>query len=93
VFKAAVQFAQTEGFIPAPETAHAVKVAIDEALKAKEEGVSKVIAFNFSGHGLLDLAAYDAYHQGELEDYALPEESIKAAMANLPEVPQEIAAG
>jgi len=92
VFKAAVQFAQTEGVIPAPETAHAVKVAIDEALKAKEEGVSKVIAFNFSGHGLLDLAAYDAYNQGSLEDYALPEESIKAAMAILPEVPTEYAA-
>ena len=92
IFDAAVQFARTEGIVPAPETAHAIRAVIDEAIKAKEEGVSKVIAFNFSGHGLLDLAAYDAYNQGSLEDYALPEESIKAAMAILPEIPTEYAA-
>jgi tryptophan synthase beta chain len=84
-FEAAVQFAQTEGIIPAPETAHAVKVAIDEAIKCREEGTSKVIAFNFSGHGFLDLAAYDAYIQGELQNYAYPEEKIKEAMKDLPE--------
>ena len=68
-FEAAVLFARTEGIIPAPETAHAVRAAVDEALKAKETGEEKVIAFNFSGHGLLDLAAYDAYFSGELENY------------------------
>jgi tryptophan synthase beta chain len=91
-FEAAVQFAQTEGIIPAPETAHAVKVAIDEAIKCKEEGTSKVIAFNFSGHGFLDLAAYDAYIQGELVNYAYPEEEIKEAMKTLPEVPEAVGA-
>jgi tryptophan synthase beta chain len=87
-FQAALQFARTEGIIPAPETAHAVKVTIDEALKCKEEGTSKVIAFNFSGHGLLDLAAYDAYLQGELQNYDYPEESIKEAIQDLPIVPE-----
>jgi len=61
VFKAAIDFSRTEGIIPAPETAHAVKAAIDEALKAKKEGRKKVIVFNFSGHGLLDLKGYDDY--------------------------------
>ncbi len=67
VFEAAVQFARTEGIIPAPESAHAVRAAIDEALRCKEEGSSEVIAFNLSGHGKLDLSAYDAYLRGELE--------------------------
>ena len=87
-FAAALQFARAEGIIPAPETAHAVKVAIDEAIKCREEGVSKVIVFNFSGHGLLDLAAYDAYLGGELKDYEHPEEKIKAAIELLPEIPE-----
>ena len=68
VFEAAVLFARTEGIIPAPETAHAVKAAIDEALRAKEENRDGVILFCFSGHGLLDLSAYDAYLRGELKD-------------------------
>ncbi len=85
-FSAALQFAQTEGIIPAPETAHAVRVAIDEALKCKEEGTSKVIVFNFSGHGFLDLSAYDAYMQEELVDYEYPEELIVEALKELPEV-------
>ena len=84
-FDAAIQFTRAEGIIPAPETAHAVKVAIDEAIKCREEGASKVIAFCFSGHGLLDLAAYDAYIQGELQNYAYPEEKIVEAMKDLPE--------
>ncbi len=67
VFEAAVQFARTEGIIPAPESAHAVRAAIDEALRCKEEGSEEVIAFNLSGHGKLDLGAYDAYLRGELE--------------------------
>ena len=66
VFDAAVQFAQAEGIIPAPESSHAIKAAIDEALRAKEEGKERVILFNLSGHGLLDLGAYDRYFAGEL---------------------------
>ena len=85
-FEAALQFARTEGIIPAPETAHAVKVAVDEAIKCREEGIGKVIVFNLSGHGLLDLAAYDAYLGGELKDYEHPEEEIKAATELLPEI-------
>ncbi|MFN8103772.1 MAG: TrpB-like pyridoxal phosphate-dependent enzyme [Acidimicrobiia bacterium] len=68
VFDAAVQFARTQGTIPAPETSHAVRAAIDEALAAKESGEDKVILFNYSGHGLLDLAAYDDYLHGRLVD-------------------------
>jgi tryptophan synthase beta chain len=89
-FSAALQFAQTEGIIPAPETAHAVKVAIDEALKCKEEGTAKVIVFNFSGHGLLDLSAYDAFMQEELVDYEYPMDKIEEAIKELPEVPEAI---
>jgi tryptophan synthase beta chain len=67
VFEAAVQFARTQGTIPAPETSHAIRATIDEALKAKEEGVDRVILFGFSGHGLLDLQAYDDYLNGRLD--------------------------
>jgi tryptophan synthase beta chain len=67
VFEAAVQFARTEGTIPAPETGHAIRAVIDEALKAKEEGVEQVILFSYSGHGLLDLSAYDDYLHGRLD--------------------------
>ena len=87
-FEAAVQFARTEGILPAPESAHAIRVAIDEALKAKAEGKSRVIAFNLSGHGHFDLGAYDAYLSGKLEDYEYPEEKVKEAMGHLPEVPE-----
>lgn len=84
VFEAAVKFLRAEGFIPAPESAHAVKVAIDEAIKCKEEGVSKVIAFNVSGHGLLDLNAYDQYLHGTLQDTSYPADEVKEALNNLP---------
>jgi tryptophan synthase beta chain len=67
-FEAAVQFARTEGKLPAPETGHAVRAAIDEALAAKEAGEERVILFDFSGHGLLDLSAYDDYLAGRLLD-------------------------
>ncbi len=67
VFEAAVQWARTQGTIPAPETGHAIRATIDEALKAKEEGVARVILFNYSGHGLLDLQAYDDYLNGRLD--------------------------
>ncbi len=85
-FDAASIFAKTEGFIIAPETAHAVKAVVDEANKAKEEGKEKVIFFNNSGHGLCDLAAWDAYNSGKLQDYEHPEEAIKEALKKLPKV-------
>ena len=67
VFESAVQFARAQGTSPAPETSHAIRAAIDEALKAKEEGVERVILFGYSGHGLLDLGAYDDYLNGRLD--------------------------
>ena len=72
--------------MPAPESAHAIRVAIDEALKAKKEGKSRVIAFNLSGHGHFDLGAYDAFLSGKLEDYEYPAAKVKEAMTHLPEV-------
>jgi len=84
-FSAGVLFAQTEGIIPAPESAHAIRVAIDEALEAKEKGEKRVILFNLSGHGLLDLAAYDAYNQGRVVDDTL-EISQDEIKARLPQV-------
>ena len=86
VFEAAISFARTEGFVVAPETAHAVKVVMDEALKCKESGEAKTIVFNNSGHGHFDLAAYEAYFAGKLKDYAYPEEKIKEALKDLPKV-------
>ena len=86
VFEAALQFARAEGYIGAPETAHCIKATIDEALKCKETGESKAILLAFSGHGHFDLAAYDAYLGGELEDYAYPAEKIQEALKSLPEV-------
>ena len=86
VFEAAITFAKTEGIIPAPETAHAIRAAMDEAIKCKETGEEKVIAFNFSGHGHFDLSAYDAYLGGKLEDYEYPDEKIKESLKNLPKV-------
>ncbi|MEX1255494.1 MAG: TrpB-like pyridoxal phosphate-dependent enzyme [Dehalococcoidia bacterium] len=84
VFDAAVQFARSEGIIPAPESAHAIRCAIDEALAAKEAGESKVILFNLSGHGHFDLGAYDQYFAGELQDYAYPAEDVREAMKAVP---------
>ncbi len=85
VFEAAILFAKTEGIVPAPETAHAIKGAIDEAIKCKETGEEKCIVIGFSGHGHFDLAAYDAYLAGTLEDYEYPEGKIKEALAELPD--------
>ena len=85
-FEAAVSFARAEGFISAPEPAHAIKVVMDEALKCRESGESKVIAFNFSGHGHFDMAAYDEYFAGRLPDYEYPGEKIKEALKELPKV-------
>lgn len=84
VFEAAIIFAKTEGIIPAPETAHAIRIAIDEALKCKETGEKKTIAFNFSGHGFFDLSAYDSYLEGKLENYEYPDDKIKESLKKLP---------
>lgn len=85
-FEAAITFARSEGIIPAPETSHAIRAAIDEALEAKKTGEKKVILFNFSGHGHFDMSAYDNYFSGKLVDFEYPEAKIKAALANLPKV-------
>ncbi len=87
-FEAGVQFARTEGIIAAPETNHAIAAVIQEAKKAKEEGKEKVILFNMSGHGLIDLAAYDAYFSGKLSDYELPEEEIERALKAIEPLPK-----
>ena len=87
-FQAGVTFARTEGFISAPECNHAVAMAIREALKAKEEGKEKVILFNWSGHGLVDLAAYEAFFRGQLQDHPLPEEEIERALTAIQDLPK-----
>ena len=86
VFEGAVRFARAEGIVPAPESAHAVRAAIDEALRCKETGEEKVILIGLSGHGHFDLAAYEAYLRGQLVDYEHPEEAIQQALADLPRV-------
>jgi len=86
VFQAALSFARAEGHIPAPETAHAIKAAMDEAIKCRESGEAKVIAFNASGHGHFDLSAYQRYMAGELQDYELSDEELQKSLQDLPEV-------
>ena len=85
VFQAAVMFAQFEGILPAPEAAHAIRAAIDEAIAAREEGRPRTILFCLSGHGHFDLASYDAYLSGRLQDYEHPGAEIAEAMETLPE--------
>jgi tryptophan synthase beta chain len=87
-FEAGILFARTEGFISAPETNHAIAAVIEVAKQAKEEGREKTIFFNWSGHGLVDLAAYEAYLAGKLEPYALPEEEIQRALRAIAELPK-----
>ena len=87
-FEAGVQFARVEGFISAPETNHAIAAVIDAAKQAKEEGVEKTILFNWSGHGLVDMAAYDAYLANKLEAYELPEEEIARALRAIDGLPK-----
>jgi tryptophan synthase beta chain len=86
IFKAALQFARTEGHIPAPEPAHAIKVVIDEALKCKESGEKKTILLALSGHGHFDLGAYDEFLSGKLQDYEYPKEKVEEALAKLPKM-------
>lgn len=82
-FRAGILFSQAEGIIPAPESTHAIAAVIREALKAKEEGTEKVILFNLSGHGLIDMASYDKFLSGELRDYDIPDEDIARSIAQL----------
>jgi tryptophan synthase beta chain len=86
-FDAALSFARAEGHLVAPETSHAVKEAFDEAMRCKESGNAKVIAFNASGHGHFDMGSYEKYFAGDLTDYEYPEERVQEALARLPEVP------
>lgn len=86
VFEAAVQFARTEGIIPAPEPSHAIRAAIDEALACKKTGEKKNILFLLCGHGHFDMSAYDNYLTGKMVDYAYPEEEVRKAMAAIPAV-------
>ncbi|HNQ04207.1 MAG TPA: TrpB-like pyridoxal phosphate-dependent enzyme [Thiobacillaceae bacterium] len=85
-FEAGVAFARAEGIIPAPESCHAIRACMDEALRCKESGEPKVLFFNLSGHGHFDMASYDRYFSGQLEDFAYPEHEIEAALHRLPKV-------
>jgi tryptophan synthase beta chain len=86
IFEAATQFAHTQGFVPAPESAHAIRAVIDEAIKARESGESKVILFNLSGHGIFDLQAYDDYLNHRLPEVEFSEEAMADGLSRLPEV-------
>jgi tryptophan synthase beta chain len=88
VFEAAVQFARAEGLIPAPEPAHALKAAVDEALTAQQADEERVILFNLCGHGHFDMSAYDSYLTGDMQDFALPDDALEASLAKLPPQPQ-----
>jgi len=85
-FDAALQFARAEGIVPAPESAHAIRAAIDEALDATAKGEKRVILFNLSGHGNFDMGAYEAYLSGKLEDFEYPADAVQEAMKHLPQV-------
>ncbi len=87
-YESAMLWARTEGFIPAPETSHAIAAVIDEAVKAREEGKEKVILFNWSGHGLMDLKGYESYMEGKLIDFPLPEEDLQASIRSLEGLPK-----
>ncbi len=86
VFAAAERFARVEGILPAPESSHAIKVAIDEALKCKETGEAKNIVFGLTGTGYFDLVAYEKYHDGQMTDYIPTDEDLARSLAALPPV-------
>jgi len=87
-YDSALLWTRTEGFIPAPETSHAIAAVIDEAKKAREEGKEKVILFNWSGHGLMDLTGYEAFLEGRLTDYPLPEDELQSSLESLDGLPK-----
>ncbi len=84
VFEAAEQFARVEGILPAPESSHAIRIAIDEAMKCKETGEEKTILFGLTGTGYFDMYAYEKFHNGEMSDYIPTDEDLKAGLAGLP---------
>ena len=86
VFERSILFARSEGIVPAPETGHAICAAVEEALQAKEAGEERVILFNLSGHGHFDMAAYESYLRGNLQDFAYPEEAVRSAQERLPQL-------
>jgi tryptophan synthase beta chain len=86
VFEAALTFARTETIIPAPETAHAIKAVIDEALRCKREGKRETIVFNFSGHGFFDMGAYAQYLSKQMKDVPVDEAKLQQSLANCPTV-------
>lgn len=86
VFEAAEQFARTEGILPAPESSHAIRAAIDEALKCKESGEEKTIVFGLTGTGYFDIVAYEKFHEGEMSDYIPTDQELKAYAAKLPKI-------
>ena len=88
MFAAALEFARSEGIVPAPESSHAVKGAIEAARRADESGTEQVILFNLSGHGHFDMGAYEAYLQGRLEDFELPEDEIDRALRAIESLPK-----
>ena len=85
-FEAGMLFARTEGIIPAPESCHAIAATIREAQKCKEEGQEKVILFNLSGHGLIDMTAYDNYINGDLRNYTLTDDDIQKSLKDIPHI-------
>ena len=86
VFKAATEFARVEGILPAPESSHAIKVAIDEALKCKETGEEKNIVFGLTGTGYFDMVAYQKYNDGDMQDYIPTDDDLKRSISQLPQV-------
>ena len=90
VFEAAEQFARVEGILPAPESSHAIRVAIDEALKCKETGEEKTIVFGLTGTGYFDMLAYEKFHNGQISDYIPTDEELAASFAQLPKVPGQV---
>ena len=88
VFEAAEQFARVEGSLPAPESSHAIRVAIDEALKCKETGEEKTILFGLTGTGYFDMVAYEKYNNGEMSDYIPTDKDLEAGFAGLPKQPE-----
>ena len=87
VFEAAVLFAKKETILPAPESAHAIRAAIDEALRCKESGEKKTILFGLTGTGYFDMTAYEAYHEGRMSDYIPTDEELRKGFDSLPQIP------
>jgi tryptophan synthase beta chain len=92
-FEAALQFVRSECILPAPESSHAIRAAIDEALRCKAEGRSETIVFNLSGHGHFDLSAYENYLSGKMEDVPFDEAKLQAALSQCPEVDPNLCGG